>query len=59
MKKLLVATVVLLSFASCKKEWTCECNILGFQVSDKTEKMSKADAKVECEDKSNGMCKLK
>lgn len=59
MKKLLVATVVLLSLASCKKEWTCECEVFGYKVSDKTEKMSKADAKVECEDKSDGMCKIK
>ncbi len=59
MKKVFFAAVAVLALASCKKEWTCECEVMGMKVSAKTEKMSKADAKAECEDGSDGMCTLK
>lgn len=54
-----VAAVATLGLTSCKKEWTCECEIMGIKSSGKTEKLSKADAKKACEDASAGMCKLK
>lgn len=62
MKKVLlvaVAGVFVLGLSSCKKEWTCECTVLGQTVSGKTEKMTKKDAKEKCETNSAGMCKLK
>ncbi|HRP52841.1 MAG TPA: hypothetical protein PLI97_04970 [Fluviicola sp.] len=61
MKKVLFfgAIVTLVGLTSCKKEWTCECNVFGTTISAKTEKMTKADAKKDCEDGSNGMCKIK
>jgi len=59
MKRILIAATVVFALASCKKEWTCECNVLGAKVSVKTEKMTKAEAKEECEDNSNGACKIK
>lgn len=59
MKKLVVVTVVLFALASCKKEWTCECEVLGMKISGKTEKMTKKEAKEDCEDGSNGACSIK
>lgn len=59
MKKVLLAATVIFALASCKKEWTCECDVLGMKISAKTEKMSKSEAKSSCEDDSDGMCKLK
>jgi hypothetical protein len=54
MKKgmLLVAAVVAVTFASCKKEWTCECTYSDSSgthtISGTTKKESKKDAKDEC-----------
>lgn len=61
MKKVLffVAAIATLGLSSCQKEWNCECTILGTKITNKTDKMSKKDAKASCEDNTNGMCKLK
>lgn len=50
---LMVAAVVAVTFASCKKEWTCECTYKDASgnsatYSGKTSKMSKKDAKDAC-----------
>lgn len=55
MKKiLLIAAVVGLAMASCKKIYTCECTVTTAGVSvtasgDTKEKMTKKDAKAECD----------
>jgi len=51
---LFVGALVAISFASCKKEWTCECTYKDASgnnatFSGKTSKMSKKDAKAACE----------
>lgn len=49
MKKVFFAAVVVLALASCKKDWTCECQYYGesesYQISNRTKK----DAKAMCE----------
>ena len=52
------------TFASCKKDYTCECTILGITTSD-TQKLSKKDADTWCGDSNTaaqilgGSCSLK
>lgn len=70
MKKVLFAAVAVLALASCKKDWTCECNIPGMSepTTRKIEKKSKKDAEADCEGKisagiisvsTENYCKLK
>ena len=63
MKKLVVLVPLvfagLVLFSSCKKDWTCECNVFGATIPITIEDSTKKDAKAECEDDSNGACKLK
>jgi hypothetical protein len=63
MKKLVVLGSLvfagLVLFSSCKKDWTCECNVLGTTIPIIIEDSTKKDAKAECEDDTNGACKLK
>lgn len=56
MKKVLAVAAVALfifSMTSCKKEWTCECTVTSggtsTTASATTEKMTKSDAKDQCE----------
>lgn len=51
MKKLVLALAALglVSLTSCKKEYTCSCNILGVTTEAKTAKVKKSDAKSQCE----------
>lgn len=69
MKKVLFAAVAVLALASCKKDWTCECNVPGYETtSRKIEQKSKKDAEADCEGKisagiisvsTENYCKLK
>ncbi len=58
MKKitLLAVAFVAISFASCKKKYTCVCGTLEVE---STAKMKKKDAKTWCESNTAGSCKLK
>ena len=69
MKKLVLSiaalALVATTMTSCKKEYTCECTVLGISGSETYAKMKKADAEDKC-NKSNtaasalgGSCKLK
>lgn len=51
MKKLVlaVAALGLISLTSCKKEYTCACTIFGTTTEAKTAKVTKSDAKSQCE----------
>ncbi len=51
MKKIVlaVAALGLISLTSCKKEYTCSCTVFGITSDTKTEKVSKSDAKSQCE----------
>lgn len=44
MKKVLVAVAVVAFFASCKKDYTCTCEILGISTSVDYEGLSKSEA---------------
>lgn len=64
MKKVfLIGAVALVALSSCKKIRTCCCDLssvgLGEICVDSEEKMTKKDAKADCEDGSDGLCKLK
>ncbi|HRP52840.1 MAG TPA: hypothetical protein PLI97_04965 [Fluviicola sp.] len=62
MKKVVLFAVVvaLTGLTSCKKEWTCECDVMGSKISTKSgTKLSKKDAETWCEKNSSGMCNLK
>lgn len=54
-----LALMGVLFFSSCKKDWVCECNVFGTQISVVIEDSTKKDAKAECEDESGGACTLK
>ena len=67
MKKVLLAAVILggsLSFMSCKKDYTCECEILGVKA-EETQKLKKKDAEEWCDESNTaaailgGSCSLK
>jgi hypothetical protein len=62
MKKLAMVLGVATLFAgttSCKKVYTCTCDVLGTNISvDSEEKISKADAEAWCEEGSGGLCTL-
>lgn len=51
MKKVLLLAIVATAFGltSCKKDYTCECTILGTTSSVKYTNVKKADAKKSCE----------
>jgi hypothetical protein len=44
MKKVLVAVAVVAFFASCKKDYTCTCEVLGLSTSVDFEGLSKSEA---------------
>lgn len=62
MKKIIVAfgvVALLAGTTSCKKTYTCTCDILGTSISvDSETKMSKKDAETWCEAGSGGACTL-
>lgn len=61
MKKVLfIAAVAVFTMTSCKKVYTCCCDVLGtdYCVESGT-KMKKSDAEAWCETNSGGLCKLK
>ncbi len=61
MKKVLAILAVagIIGATSCKKEYTCECTVLGTTTSTTAEFKKKADAEEWCEDGSGGVCELK
>ncbi|MCB9222806.1 MAG: hypothetical protein H6582_01410 [Crocinitomicaceae bacterium] len=69
MKKLFVLVLavgaLVVTTTSCKKEWTCECTVLGFTGDTTLTDISKSDAKDYCDSQDaaaslfGGSCKLK
>ena len=62
MKKIIMAfgaVALFVGTTSCKKTYTCTCDVLGSSISVESEtKMSKKDAEAWCETGSNGTCTL-
>lgn len=61
MKKVLAILAVagIIGATSCKKEYTCECEVLGVKSSTTAEFKKKSEAEEWCEDGSSGYCELK
>lgn len=51
MKKVLFVAVAILALASCKKDWTCECQYTGYTDSYPIVNKTKKQATNICEDK--------
>ena len=48
-KTLLIAAIAGLAFASCKKDYSCECSSAGVVIATSTIKNTKSKAKTSCE----------
>jgi hypothetical protein len=65
MKKVFALLAVVALFGSCKKDWTCECTVLGFTTSGELKDMKKSEAQDSCDAASTaagilgGSCELK
>lgn len=54
MKKVVVVAIAMITLASCKKDWVCECgDYYGEETSYTIKNRSKRDAKKQCEGKVN------
>ena len=49
MKKIFALAIVVVALASCKKDYTCECTVLGQTVSSTIEKTTKSAATDSCD----------
>ena len=64
-KVLLVSAIAMLALASCKKDYTCECTLLGQTTETVLTDVSKKDATTACDESSTavsilgGSCELK
>jgi len=53
MKKITLLAVLAISFASCKKNYTCECSGAGYPTVSATFKDTKSKAKTSCDNLTN------
>lgn len=49
MKKVFALLAVVALFAACKKDYTCECNVLGVNTSSVIEDVKKSEAQDSCD----------
>ena len=58
-KVLLVSAFAVLALASCKKDYVCDCGILGSSDYNGLKKSEADDARITCESNTLGVCKFK